>query len=61
MIGWDEFNNRQLADHYSEKMKNQKRQMIDVAQTKLMLIIVEKDSGRFHSKLSDEVLARHEL
>lgn len=57
MIGWHEFNNGQL----DTRMKNQKRQMTDIAQTKLMLTIVEKDSGHFHSKLSDEVLDRHGL
>lgn len=57
MIGWDEFNNGQL----DTRMKNQKRQMIDFSQAKLMLTIVQIDSGHFHSKPSDEVLSSHEL
>lgn len=39
-----------------EDNKSEKRN-----QTKLMLTIVTKDSGHFHSKLSNELSARHEL
>ncbi|XP_074846025.1 transport and Golgi organization protein 1 homolog isoform X2 [Carettochelys insculpta] len=63
-IGWEareDLANGELPDNRSEKMKNQIKQMMDVARVKTTLSIVEEDRDLLQSKLSDEIAARHEL